>query len=118
MKKIKLRRHILIFLAFILCLLIFLLPTAGDLYVIAFLSDRPFQAFFSFLVCIVIVLSPLIIGIVLTKKHPEKYFKSKLVITVWIIIGINLIFYVMSMYDYLKRANKKIEKAEIIETTQ
>jgi len=101
MKKTELHRHFLISLAFILCLIIFVLPTAVDLYCVQLITGHFLNAFFAFLICLAIVLVPLTIGNNLTKKYPEKYLRSKLVIAVWIIIGLHLIFFALSMYNRL-----------------
>ena len=98
MKEQKLQRHILISLAFILSLLIFVFPTAIDLYYVLLISNNPINSFFAFVICLIIVFIPLIIGNILTHKQPEKYLKSKLVIVVWVIIAINIILYVLSVY--------------------
>ena len=101
MKKTELHRHFLISLAFILCLIIFVLLTAADLYYVQLMTSHFLNAFFVLFICLAIVLVPLIVGNNLTKKYPEKYLKSKLVIAVWIIIGLHLIFFALLMYDRL-----------------
>ena len=97
MEKPKLQRHILVFLAFILSLLVF--PTVVDLNYGLLNSNNPINSFYAFAICMIIVCIPLIIGNILTRKQPEKYLKSKLVIVVWVIIIINIVVYLLSVYN-------------------
>ena len=62
MKKTELHRHFLITLAFILCLIIFVLPTAADLYYVQLMTSHFLNAFLGLFICLAIVLVPLIIG--------------------------------------------------------
>ena len=99
MRKRKLRRHILVFLAFILSLYIFALPTAASLCHVLLISNNPINSYYAFVICMIIVFIPLIIGNILTRKKPEKYLKSKLAIAVWVIIIINIVLYLLSVYN-------------------
>ena len=82
----KLKPHPLVFVSFLLCVLVFCLPTAADLVFGAWIHDGPAMACIVMWLCTAIVLVPLILGTVLTKRYPEKYRKRKLATVVWAIV--------------------------------
>ena len=93
------RRHFLIFLAFVLAVLVFILPTYADLLWAA-IHDRDRVAMgAAALVCFGIVLVPLAIGSALTLRHPHRYQKSRLGTATWLILALWFLVSVLSWYS-------------------
>lgn len=82
------RRHFLIFLAFVLTVLVFILPTYGDLLWAAIHSRDRVALCAAALACVGVVLIPLVIGSALTRRHPQRYRKSRLATATWLILAV------------------------------
>ena len=92
------RRHPLVFLAFILALLVFVLPTHADYVFAAVATRRPMSMAIVTVVCFAVVLLPLITCSVLTSRNPVRWEKSKLATATWVILGLGLIFNGLGWY--------------------
>lgn len=91
MKEGKPRRHPLVFCAFILALVVFILPTHTDLMFSAITTRGPGGIAVVTLICFGVVLLPLIVGLLLTRRSPDRWTKSKLATATWVILGLALV---------------------------
>ena len=78
-------RHILVFAAFVLAVLLFVFPTYADLM---FAARDPLDMGVATLVCFGIVLIPLVIGSALTRRQPQRWRKSRLATATWLILAL------------------------------
>lgn len=82
----------MVFVAFILSLIVFLAPTYADLMFSA-LRFRDFGAAIIIMAaCLLVVLVPLFLSSILTRRNPTRWVRSKLATATWVIIGISIGF--------------------------
>jgi hypothetical protein len=81
-------RHFLIFPAFVLALLVFILPTYADILWAALHGRDRVAMGATALVCFGVVAIPLAIGSALTRRRPQRYRKSRLATATWLILAL------------------------------
>jgi hypothetical protein len=104
-------RHPLVFIAFILSLIVFVLPTHADLMFSAITARRPGAMAMATLVCFGLVLIPLITGSLLTRRHPQRWRKSRLSVATWVISGLALLF---NCFGWWTIATRKAEANQAV----
>ena len=80
-------RHPLVFIAFVLAILVFIMPTQADLMFAAWASQSALPMFLATVICFPVVLLPLIAGRALTRRHPDRWCKSKLATATWVLLA-------------------------------
>jgi hypothetical protein len=93
------RRHFLILLAFVLAVLVFILPTYADLLWAAIHDGDRVAMGAAALVCFGIVLMPLAVGSALTRRRPHRYRKSRLATATWLILALWFLVSVFTWYS-------------------
>lgn len=92
-------RHFLVFVAFVLAVLVFILPTYADLLWAAIHGGDRVEMGAAALVCFGIVLIPLAIGSALTRWRPQRYRKSRLATATWLILALWFLVSLFSWYS-------------------
>ena len=91
MKEQQIQRHPLIFAAFVLSLIMFVMPSHADLAFSAVIRHKLCDLAVATLLCFGVVLAPLITGSYITRRHPERWRRSRLATTTWVILGLSLV---------------------------
>ena len=100
MNEKKPRRHPLVFSAFIVALVVFILPTHADLMFSAIAARQPAVMTIVTTISFAVVLIPLIAGSVLTTRRPERWCKSRYAIATWVILALALLLNCFEWYRF------------------
>ena len=85
-------RNPLVFLAFSLAVVFFVLPTYTGLMFPVIVRHRAGGMAVVIAICFTLVLAPQILGSVLTARHPDRWRKSRLTVATWVILGLAALF--------------------------
>ena len=89
-------RHILVFAAFVLAVLVFVFPTYADLM---FDARDPLDMGVATLTCFGVAVMPLAIGSALTCRQPQRWRKSRLATATWLILAL---WFLLSVFGWCR----------------
>lgn len=89
-ERTTIRRHPLIFPAFLVSLFVLVIPVQADTVYAALHAHRFWYALSVAAGTILLALGPLLWGELMTKRHPQRWKRTLLNTVVWVIIGLNV----------------------------
>ncbi len=105
MNETKQRYHPLTFVAFLLAVFVLIAPTQVDVVWSALHKRQVWQAFISVIFSLLVVVLPLAIGQVQTKRDPMRWKPRFLTKLTWFIVGLNIAFNIMTFVDFWSHNN-------------
>jgi hypothetical protein len=114
MNDVKLKRHPLVFLAFVLSLVIFVNPGHADMMWSAVHRHDIKSGIISTLICFAVVLIPLILGMILTERKPARWQKSKLAVATLVILAFGIALNINSWHSLINRKDSASQASEAI----
>jgi len=102
MNETKQRYHPLTLVAFLLALLVLIAPTQADLVFAALLLERWWQALMTIAISLAMVIVPLVVAQVQTKKQPDRWKPRFLTKLTWCIVVLNVVFNLVVFTNFKK----------------